>query len=192
MTDVPTSAHIADMAEMRAEQAEHALTRHLPARYRDVEIEVPAIRAWATDIINGGTDSLLIAGGIGTGKTGNAYAALAAILRGRALRGEACQIAATTHSRLLAAARPDGDGVDRFFTAHVLLLDDLGAAHITSWNTNIVEDLIDVRWAHMLPTIYTSNLGPDDMADRMDPRIPSRLFGSCRTVELDGPDRRQQ
>ncbi|MEU5155604.1 hypothetical protein [Glycomyces sp. NPDC021274] len=190
--DEPTSVHLADMAALRLEQVEHVLPEHVPARYRGYRIEHPDITAWADSIIAGGTDSLLLGGEIGTGKTGNAYAALEYTARGLAARGIIPQIAATTHARLLAAARPGGDGVDRFFTARLLVLDDLGATHITSWNSGVVEDLVNTRWDDLLPTIFTSNLGPTDMAERMDPRIPSRLFGMCRTVVLNGPDRRMQ
>lgn len=188
----PTSSHNADMAALRREQAEQILPDHIPARYRGYQIEHPDVQAWADDVINGSTDSLLIGGEIGTGKTGNAYAALQYVVRGLAARGIVRQIATTTHARLLDAARPAGTGVDRFFTAHLLVLDDLGATHITSWNSGVIEDLINTRWDNLLPTIFTSNLSPAAMAERMDPRIPSRLFGMSRTVVLLGADRRQQ
>lgn len=188
----PTSSHNADMAALRREQAEQILPDHIPARYRGYQIEHPDVQAWADDVINGSTDSLLIGGEIGTGKTGNAYAALQYVVRGLAARGIVRQIATTTHARLLDAARPAGNGVDRFFIAHLLVLDDLGATHITSWNSGVIEDLINTRWDNLLPTIFTSNLSPVAMAERMDPRIPSRLFGMSRTVVLLGADRRQQ
>lgn len=188
----PTSVHEADMAALRLEQAELILPDHIPARYRGYEIEHPAIKQWADDVINGSTDSLFIGGGIGTGKTGNAYAALQYVVRGLAKHGVLKQIAATTHARLIDAARPGGAGVDRFFTTELLVLDDLGATHITSWNSGVVEDLINTRWDELLPTVFTSNLGRSAMAERMDPRIPSRLMGMCRTLLIEGTDRRQQ
>lgn len=191
MTDMkPTSAHSIDVVELRMEQAEAVLPRHIPARYLGYQIELPEIQEWADDVINGSTDSLLLCGEVGAGKTGNAYAALGYVVRGKARRGIAFQPAATTHARLLADARPDGAGTDRFFNADLLVFDDLGAAHITSWNADIVNDLINTRWDELRTTIFTSNLGPDDMAERMDPRIPSRLFGMCRTVVFEGDDRR--
>lgn len=192
MTDIkPTSAHSIDVVELRMEQAEAVLPRHIPARYHGYRIEIPEVQAWADAVVDGSTESLLLCGEVGTGKTGNAYAALDYVVRGKAARGISFQPAATTHARLLAAARPEGDGAGRFFTANILVFDDLGSAHITSWNADVVNDLINTRWDELRPTIFTSNLGPDDMAERMDPRIPSRLFGMCRTVVFEGEDRRQ-
>ena len=191
-TNEPTSVHIADMAALRLEQAEQIVANHIPARYRGYQIEHPAVKAWADDSVSGSTESLLLGGEVGTGKTGNAYAALQYVVRGLAARGVLKQVATTTHARLLNDARPGGDGTDRFFTADLLVLDDLGATHITSWNSGVIEDLVNTRWDNLLPTIFTSNLGPDDMAERMDPRIPSRLFGMCRVVVLNGNDRRKQ
>jgi DNA replication protein DnaC len=192
MTTEPTSVYEADMAALRREQAELILPDHIPARYRGYQVERPDILAWADDVIDGSTESLMIGGEIGTGKTGNAYAALQYVVRGLAAKGLLKQIATTTHARLLNDARPGGEGTDRFFTAELLVLDDLGATHITSWNSGVIEDLINTRWDDLRPTIFTSNLSPAAMAERMDPRIPSRLFGMCRTVILNGPDRRQQ
>lgn len=188
----PTSVYEADMAALRLEQADQIIADHVPARYRGYQIEDPGVRAWADDVIDGSTDSLLIGGEIGTGKTGNAYAALQHVVRGLAKRGVLKQVATTTHARLLNDARPGGEGTDRFFTAGLLVLDDLGATHITSWNSGVIEDLVNTRWDDLLPTVFTSNLSPTAMSERMDPRIPSRLFGMCRTVVLNGPDRRQQ
>lgn len=192
MTIEPTSVYEADMAALRREQAELILPDHIPARYRGYQVEHPEILAWADDVIDGSTESLMIGGEIGTGKTGNAYAALQYVVRGLAAKGLLKQIATTTHARLLNDARPGGEGTDRFFAAELLVLDDLGATHITSWNSGVIEDLINTRWDDLRPTIFTSNLSPAAMAERMDPRIPSRLFGMCRTVILNGPDRRQQ
>jgi DNA replication protein DnaC len=188
----PTSVHSVNTADLRIEQAELVLPEHIPARYRTAHVEDRGVAAWVDQVVNGETGSLLLAGEIGTGKTHHAYAALAAVVRGRAALGQSCQPAAATHSSVVVAARPDGEGIHRFITADVLVLDDLGSANVTIWNVDVVYQVIDTRWAEMLPTIYTTNFDPDTLADRLGARITSRLFGMCRTVILNGPDRRQQ
>lgn len=188
----PTSAHSIDVAELRTAQAEQILPRHIPARYQDAAVEHPKVAAWVRSTVEGGSESLLLAGQVGTGKTHHAYAAMAAVVRGRAGLGSACQPASTTHAGLVAAARSDGEGLDRFLTADLLVLDDLGSAYLTPWNIDVTYRAVDTRWAEMLPTIVTSNFDPDTLSDRIGTRVTSRLFGMCDTVVLNGPDRRMQ
>lgn len=188
----PTSVHTTPTVQLRLEQAEAVLPQIIPTRYRSAGVENREVAAWAHDAIQEGSDSLLLAGEVGTGKTHHAYGALSLVVRGLAAKGISCQPAAITHAALSAAARPDGEGIDRYLTADLLVLDDLGSAHVTDWNADVLYRLIDTRWAEMRPTIFTLNFDPDDLAARVGQRITSRLFGMCRTVLLDGPDRRQQ
>lgn len=187
----PTSVHSVDIVEHRTQQVKSVLPRHIPARYRDAKVTHPAVAAWVADVIDGSSESLLIAGTVGSGKTHQAYAALAAVTLGKAARGQLCQPAAVTHGDLNAAVRPDGEGIARVLGAGLLVLDDLGAAHTTSWNVDAVYRVIDHRWSEMLPTIITSNFDPGTLSAQLSERVTSRLFGMCRTVELTGADRRQ-
>lgn len=191
MTTEPTSAVSVDIAEIRSEQAREILPRHIPARYRNAKVTDANVAVWVDDVVEGGTDSILLAGSVGVGKTYHGYAALAAVVLGKAARGESCQPAAITHGDLCAAVRPEGDGIDRVLNAGVLLLDDLGAAHTTAWNADAVYRVIDHRWAEMLPTIVTSNFDPGTLSAQLSERVTSRLFGMCRTVALAGQDRRK-
>jgi DNA replication protein DnaC len=188
----PSSVHEAPAVELRMEQARQVLPQVVPARYRDAQIGHPEVAAWARDVIAGGDDSLLLPGDVGVGKTYNAYAALTAVVLGLAAKGVSCQPAAVTHAGLSDAARPGGDGIDRYLTANLLVLDDLGSAHVTDWNADVLYRVIDTRWAELRPTIFTLNFDPDLLAERVGARITSRLFGMCRTVLIEGPDRRQQ
>jgi DNA replication protein DnaC len=192
VTTEPTSSVSIDIAEIRINQAREILPRHIPVRYRNAKVTAPGVAAWVADVVAGGTDSLLLAGKVGVGKTFHGYAALAAVVLGKAARGESCQPAAITHGDLCAAVRPDGEGIDRILTAGILLLDDLGAAHTTAWNADAVYRVVDHRWAEMLPTIVTSNFDPGTLSAQLSERVTSRLFGMCRTVELSGTDRRMQ
>lgn len=188
----PTSVHDAPAIDLRIEQANAVLPRVIPARYRDAKVEHPEVAAWVRDVIGGSNESLLLPGDVGVGKTHNAYAALAAVVLGLAAKGIGCQPAAVTHAGLNDAGRPGGDGIDRFMTANLLVLDDLGSAHVTNWNADVLYRVIDTRWAELRPTIYTLNFDPDLLAERVGARVTSRLYGMCRTVLVEGPDRRQQ
>lgn len=59
----------------------------------------------------------------------------------------------------------------------ILLLDDLGREHFTDAGYGIAEwdYFFDVRYAHMLPTIITTNLTPEEFRQKYNPRIYDRL-----------------
>lgn len=180
-------------ADWRTQQAEQMLAALIPARYADAVADHPTVEGWAETVSTGDEHrSLLLVGDIGTGKTHQAYGALRLAAMLAAERGEVITPAAITHADLNDEVRPGGEGLNRFLAADVLLLDDLGATHVTAWNADAAYRLIDHRWAHQLPTILTSNLAAADITAVLGPRLTSRLVGMCKRVALTGADRRQQ
>lgn len=168
--------------------------RQFPQRYRDGAALAPEIWAWihATVENPAAGDSLLILGPVGRGKTFQAYGALRAVLG--ALPGLGW--VAASFADFTASLRPR-QGVDaeaqmeRYRSAGVLLLDDIGAAKGSEWVEEVAYRLIDHRYNLMLPTIYATNLTPESLRDVLGDRIASRLAETCRRVVLDGPDLRR-
>lgn len=78
----------------------------------------------------------------------------------------------------------------RLQTVSCLLLDDLGAETSTPWGVDRIYLIIDHRNRHMLPTLVTSNFFPDELAERTDPRLVSRLTEMCEIHEMRGADYR--
>ena len=72
----------------------------------------------------------------------------------------------------------------------ILFLDDLGAEKDTSWSVSTLYLLINRRYEEDLKTYITSNLNLDQIADRLDDRIASRIAGMCEILKIEGPDRR--
>ena len=68
----------------------------------------------------------------------------------------------------------------------LLVLDDLGAEKSTEWAGAKLDELIDYRYIHELPTVFTTNL----LFSQLAPRIASRLQEGV-TVLLEGPDYRK-
>ena len=79
-----------------------------------------------------------------------------------------------------------------------LILDDFGkevagGADLTmaSWQRRIAFEIINGRYNRMLPTIITTELDSDEMGDRLDMAITSRLMGDGQWVDLSkAPDYR--
>lgn len=73
--------------------------------------------------------------------------------------------------------------------APVLLLDDLGTEHGTSWERTIIENLLNERYNRELPTILTSNTWRDALTVRIADRIAEQaqviwlLVGSYRRLQ---------
>ncbi|WP_262015645.1 ATP-binding protein [Micromonospora sp. Mcm103] len=181
-------------AEMRAERVRQDCARRFPRRFRDAQADHPDVLAWIDRAAADPEDapSLLLVGPVGTGKTHQAYGALRALAPEMAGR----DWIATTYADLFASLRPR-PGADmeadlaRYRQASILLVDDLGIAKGSEWVEEITYRLIDGRYLDMRPSIFTSNLPPDQLRDVLGDRIASRLAQSCTRVVLDGPDRRR-
>lgn len=150
----------------------------------------PQVGEWLGHVQRGGTDSLILLGGVGTGKTTQAFAAWSALVRHGVGRP-----AWVTTPDLLESLRPgrqpDNAGLRGLQSADLLLLDDLAAERGSEWTVEVLYRLLDYRYAWELPTIITSNVPPPQIAERLGDRIASRLAGMGRTVVLEGPDHRR-
>lgn len=85
-----------------------------------------------------------------------------------------------------------------------LILDDLGAEHITEWVGEQLFSLLNYRYNEKLQTIVTTNYDAEELSDRLTTRnkygedddtqaqrILSRIYGMCVRVYLGGRDWRQ-
>jgi DNA replication protein DnaC len=184
------------LAEYLADQEHQRCDREFPPRYTTATADHPDVAAWATLFRHNPSDapSLLINGPTGTGKTHQAHGAL----RAAVTAGQRPRVAwrATTAPDLYASLRPR-QGVDSeaemngWRTAGLLLLDDLGAAKTSEWTEEITYRLIDHRYTHCLPTIFTTNVPTAELREQLGDRVASRLAEMCSRVTLVGADRRR-
>ena len=82
------------------------------------------------------------------------------------------------------------DIFEKYSKSQTLYLDDLGAEKSTDWAVQTLYLLIDYRYSNEMKTVITSNLTLDEIADKLDDRISSRIAGMCEIVEMKGQDRR--
>lgn len=78
---------------------------------------------------------------------------------------------------------------ERAMTCKLLILDDIGAERPSEYVCERLYDLINHRYTNMLSTIYTSNLTPFELGDRLGARIESRVRSAIQ-INLVGSDRR--
>ena len=65
----------------------------------------------------------------------------------------------------------------------MLLLDDIGSEHSSSWSESLLFDLLNERYLRALPTVLTSNVLVSDLSDRIASRI-EQLAGKGGTLAL--------
>lgn len=181
----------------------------IPFRYQTAIVDQPDVLKWCKELVDRARAtqksygaaiafascgrSLLLLGPTGTGKTHQAYGAI----RELAITGVAATWVVTTAADMYAALRPR-HGIDseaefrRYRDASILLVDDLGAERKpTEFTEEINFRLVNWRYERGMPTLFTSNVLPKELAARLGDRVTSRLGEMCQRIVLEGPDRRR-
>ena len=70
----------------------------------------------------------------------------------------------------------------------LLVLDDIGAEKSSEWVQETIFVLINFRYEHMLPTIFTSNCSLKELEEKIGKRSTSRMIEMCRCVRMGGED----
>jgi len=191
----------AGRALAEAAAAEAGWAERIPARFRGYRLDTAPNRgaaaevaAWLTGAPERTGRSLVLAGPVGTGKTGLAVAAL------RVLHANGVAVRFFVVPDLLDLLRPasdpsrpkPGDAAMRLaqHTA-VLCLDDLGAEKPSEYTAQQLYRVVNARYEAGRPTIVTTNRTPADLAATVGERTVSRLVEDAAWVVVGGPDRRR-
>jgi DNA replication protein DnaC len=160
------------------------------ATYADVPQNVQTI----FESINKTRQGIYIHGGVGSGKTHVAYALYAESSNVLKKKARFENIPEMLRTWRLDFPRPWAEKLhpeERLLEYRGLLfLDDLGSEKMTEWVEETLYLILNHRYNEVLPTIITSNLTIEQLADRVGDRIASRVVGMCDVVKLEGPDRR--
>lgn len=190
--------------EIEAAERRYAAERRIrqagiPARYRGASMAdaCEPVRRWAADVAAGSTDSLMLKGPNGTGKTTQACAALMALAG--SMRGEFATMTGILGEVKATYSGPGSErrAVARWRNVPLLVVDDLGKENVTPFALAMMYAVIDGRYQAMRPTVYTTN---DDSAslfaklsaggdEATAKSIVSRL-ADARQVRIGGADRR--
>jgi DNA replication protein DnaC len=90
----------------------------------------------------------------------------------------------TTSAQLARMDHFDQKAVDRVAKAHRLVIDDLGAEYqdAKGFFGSLLDEIIDARYTHKLPTVITSNLDAASFKARYGVRIVDRIREAGRFV----------
>ncbi len=82
--------------------------------------------------------------------------------------------------------------LDELVALPLLALDDLGSENPTHWARDRLYTLINGRYLGQRPTIVTTNLSLEALAERLGDRTVSRLWGTSLVINFRGADYREQ
>ncbi len=137
------------------------------------------------------SDSLLLCGPTGTGKTqvSLAIARVAAEKGFGVVYGSAGRLFHQLEREHF--GRTDGDTLEKLAACDLLVIDDLGTEFTSPFYTACLYDLLNTRQLAGLPTIISTNLTVAQIAERYGEAIASRIIGAFQPLVFSGKDIRQ-
>src|SRR3712207_121219 len=137
---------------------------------------------------------LYFCGGVGTGKTHLAVAVMNELITKKRVPSLFVTVPELLDN-LRGAYNDPGRNLDEWMdavkNADFLVLDDLGSERPTEWVQERLFVIINHRYRDALPTVFTSNIGPENLPAQLGERTASRIIAMCEGVELEGTDYRE-
>ncbi len=170
----------------------------IPKRYENAKWEdIPEPIKKAFEKMTSGGKGIYLHGGVGTGKTHICWAIKKHYDQPERYR----YLILRNVVDIMKEIRDDFDRhvsekhyIESDLTDHkeqrILILDDIGAEKATEFVSETLYRIINHRYIHMLPTIFTSNYNIQELAERIGERSASRIVEMCEIIQLTGGDRR--
>ena len=137
---------------------------------------------------------LYFCGGVGTGKTHLAVAVMNELIRKKrtpSLFVTVPELLDNLRETYNKPGRNLDEWMDAVQNAEFLVLDDLGSERTTEWVRERIFVIVNHRYREALPTVFTSNIGPKDLAEQLGERTASRIIAMCDWIALEGQDYRE-
>ena len=133
-------------------------------------------------------------GDVGTGKTHLAVAVMNELIKRKRVPSLFVTVPELLDN-LRGTYNDPGRNIDEWMdavkNADFLVLDDLGSERPTEWVRERLFVVINHRYREQLPTLFTSNIGPKDLAAQLGERTASRIIAMCDWISLEGEDYRE-
>lgn len=181
------------------ENRQEEIRNSVPTRYRDSKLTdfsadvAERAKAWLAKC-DKSSGSLIIAGPVGTGKTHLAAALTKALLLARVYSVYVSQAGYLRQIRETWAKDSDRDEsevMEKFSLPRVLVLDDIGAARGNENDTMRLGELIAERYDLQKPSVFVSNLTPDQLKAAVGDRSYDRMRDGAMMLVLNGDSRRK-
>src|SRR3712207_6205452 len=137
---------------------------------------------------------LYFCGGVGTGKTHLAVAVMNELMQRKrvpSLFVTVPEFLDNLREAYMIPGRDLDEWMDTVKNADLLVLDDLGSERPTEWVREHLFVIVNHRYRDALPTLFTSNIGPRDLATQLGEQTASRIIAMCDWISLKGEDYRE-
>lgn len=139
------------------------------------------------------SESLLFFGDTGLGKTHLSLAvATAALERGMGVVYSPVQNIIQKLEKEHFSYNSDTPILDDVLECDLLILDDLGTEFSNSYSQSLIYNIINTRILTGMPTIISTNLQLEELAEKYNNRVASRIIGCYGIKKFCGTDVRQQ
>jgi len=166
-------------------------------RVRGTEQAFESSRRYAEDFDHETTKGLYFLGDVGSGKTHLSISVLRHIIEqghvGKFLMVPRWLDRIRSSFNRKYDDSPTTDEVAReFLHRGLLVVDDIGSENPSEWVREQIFLGVDGRYTRMLPTIFTSNLSPEELESRLGKRTVSRIIEMCDGVLVKADDYRKR
>ena len=139
------------------------------------------------------SESLLFFGNTGLGKTHLSLAvASAALEKGMGVVYSPVQNLIQKLEKEHFSYNSDTPVLDDVLECDLLILDDLGTEFSTAYSQSLIYNIINTRLLTAKPTIISTNLSLEELAEKYNNRVASRIIGCYSIKKFCGTDVRQQ
>jgi DNA replication protein DnaC len=163
-----------------------------PAAARAAEKVESYLKSWEENREAG--RGLYFCGGVGTGKTHLAVAVMNELMQRKrvpSLFVTVPEFLDNLREAYMIPGRDLDEWMDAVKNAELLVFDDLGAEKPNPWVRERIFVIVNHRYREALPTLFTSNIGPRDLATQLGERTASRIIAMCEWISLEGADYRE-
>jgi DNA replication protein DnaC len=125
--------------------------------------------------------NLLFMGKTGTGKTHISTAiAKVVISKGYDVKYDSAQniVSAFENDKFKSGYGPHEPTSDKYLNCDLLIIDDLGTEFVNQFTVSCLYNLFNTRRNKGVSTIISTNLSAQELSEKYDDRIYSRIFGS--------------
>ena len=150
-------------------------------------------KSWASDF-GKGSNSILMCGQTGLGKThlSLAIANVVVAMGYNVIYSSAGNLLSKLEKEKFGRYLGEESPEEMALTCDLLILDDLGTEYTREFERAAIYNIVNTRLLSGLPTIINTNLLYDEIAEKYDKRVYSRLIGSYQPLEFLGEDVRQK
>lgn len=162
--------------------------------YSSMEMFYSALRRFAEGFGKDTYRNYLLMGGTGLGKTHlSTSVAKSVIDRGfDVLYVTAVGMIGDFEDKRFGDGEAEGRSVERYYTADLLIIDDLGTEVVNQFTLSCLYDVINSRINNRKCTFINTNLNKKEIESKYNERITSRLFGEYYPLPFVGTDVRKQ